>query len=180
MSGDTRFGLGTVPCNQRDPESFSLQVQQDTTILWGLPIYLCIPNIYLPMYLASQLASYRFVYLSTCLFAANLIISNICVHIHIYTYLCIYSYVFAEVDMPEFEAISFKELSYATESVSVCFSFVGWRILPPKNWFITHLQMGQLTYRTYLQGYQPLLVPLISRLCGAAVIHICTCIYIYI
>ena len=149
MSGDTRFGLGTVPCNQRDPESFSLQVQQDTTILWGLPMYLCIPNIYLPMYLASQLASYRFVYLSTCLFAANLIISNICVHIHIYTYLCIYSYVFAEVDMPEFEAISFKELSYATESVSVCFSFVGWRILPPKNWFITHLQMGQLTYRTY-------------------------------
>ena len=118
MSGDTRFGLGTVPCNQRDSQSFSLQVQQDTTILWGLPIYLCIPNIYLPMYLASQLNSYRFVYLSTCLFiclSTHLIISTMCVHTYIYiiiyTYLCICSYVFAEVDMPEFEAISVKELS---------------------------------------------------------------------
>ena len=126
-----------------------------------------------------------------------------CAYIYIYyTYLCIYSYVFAEVDMPEFEAISLSghlnyvtlsaSLNYATESVSVCFSFVGCRILPPKNWFITHLQMGQLTYRTYLQGYQPLLVPLISRLCGAgklggelrqhsaAVSHIYIYMHIYI
>jgi hypothetical protein len=97
MSGDTRFGLGTVPCNQRDSQSFSLQVQQDTTILWGLPIYLCIPNIYLPMYLASQLNSYRFVYLSTCLFiclSTHLIISTMCVHTYIYNYIYISLYIF--------------------------------------------------------------------------------------